>query len=99
MVRREKKPNLELFPGLGAGAGAGNVAECWTSRSACMSGVCPRTGARELEDGCADGFGEGSREEGFGAIMVLDRDVNIEPVRDSEELVLRCEVGKLLKLL
>lgn len=98
LVRRPKKPNLGVFPGLGAGAGAGSVLDRRVSRSPWLSGVFPRVGTRD--NGRAPGVAlMGAREDRLvgapGRTFVVDPNPSLASI----ELVRLCEVGKLVMLL
>lgn len=96
-MRREKKPNL--FPGLGAGAGAGSVLERRVSRSFWLSGVVPRFRALEVEGMLDVGTGEGLRDAVLTGTAIRLFAIESEPNLESVELVRLWWLGKLAMLL
>lgn len=101
LVRREKKPNLDVLLVVGGGAGLGSVFERGLSALVCTSGVGPRVGAREagVNPDVRLGLGDGLREDGFAEIPNLALPPGITPVLDSVDVVRLCDDGKLLMLL
>lgn len=103
-VRRVKKPNLEVFEGLGAGAGRGTVLVRRLSRSFWMSGVAPRVGLRVTGGNAVDGLGEGRREDGLNGrpdLLLVDAAAAaaVAPNFESVELVRLWGAGKFIILL
>lgn len=85
LVRRVKNPNREVLFGLGAGAGTGPELTLRVVLSSWRSGVGPRDVERVAGGKADEGLGDGSREDGFAGVVVLDLMVDASAILDSDD--------------